>query len=147
MLETRDRDQTGESLRGLARSSHDGVPGDRSSRRFRVARKTVLVGAALALIAGAAGFFLLRPVTVTVAAVTTRDLAPAIQGVGTVEAKVAVNVSSKITDRVVAVLVDQGDTITTGQLIARLDDTQYVAAVNQAEAGMRAAAPTTSSRS
>ena len=152
MLETRDRDETGESLgapRRLAeprtrdsapaRPSHDGAPGDRSSRRFPVALRTVLVAGALALVAGVAGFLFLRPVAVTVAAVTTRDLAPAIQGVGTVEAKVAVNVSSKITDRVVAVLVDQGDTIKTGQLLARLDDTQYVAAVDQAEASMRAA--------
>lgn len=158
MLETRDRDETVESSRALkeaprgaprrlpganesvpARSSHDGVPGDRSSRRFRAALKTVLVVAALALIAGAAGFFLLRPVAVTVAAVTTRDLVPAIQGVGTVEAKVVVNVSSKITDRVVSVLVDQGDTIKAGQVMARLDDTQYVPGLDQAEAGMRVA--------
>jgi multidrug efflux pump subunit AcrA (membrane-fusion protein) len=104
-----------------------------------VALKSVVIVVALVLVAGAAGFFFLRPVAVTVAAVTTRDLAPAIQGVGTVEAKVAVNLSSKITDRVVSVLVDQGDTIKTGQLMARLDDTQYVAGVNQAEASMRAA--------
>ena len=160
MLGTRDRDETGESVRGLkegpggaprrldapgtgssvpARSSPDGIHGDRSGRRFPVSLGTVLVAGALALVAGVAGFLFLRPVAVTVAAVTTRDLAPAIQGVGTVEAKVAVNVSSKITDRVVAVLVDQGDTIKTGQIMARLDDTQYVAAVNQAEATMRAA--------
>ena len=160
MLETRDREGTLESGSGLregphgaplaldeagisdsvpARSSHDGVSGDPSSRRFPVALKTVLVVGALALIAGVAGFFFLRPVAVTVSAVTTRDLAPAIQGVGTVEAKVVVNVSSKITDRVVSVLVDQGDTIKTGQLMARLDDTQYVAGVNQAEASVRAA--------
>jgi HlyD family secretion protein len=101
--------------------------------------KTVLVVGVLALIAGVAGFFFLRPVAVTVATVTTRDLAPAIQGVGTVEAKVVVNVSSKITDRVVSVLVDQGDPIKAGQVMARLDDTQYVPGVNQAEASMRAA--------
>jgi HlyD family secretion protein len=132
-------DEPGISESGPARSSHDGVPGDRSSRRFPVALRTVLLAGGLALVAGVAGFLFLRPVAVTVAAVTTRDLAPAIQGVGTIEAKVAVNVSSKITDRVVSVLVDQGDTIKTGQLMARLDDTQYVAGVSQAEASMRAA--------
>ena len=107
VLETRDRDETVESGRGLkegprgaprrpdepgpsdsvlARSSHDGVSGDRSSWRFPVALKTVLAVGALALIVGVASFLFLRPVAVTVAAVTTRDLAPAIQGVGTVEA-------------------------------------------------------------
>jgi hypothetical protein len=49
----------------------------------------------------AAGFLLLRPVAVNVADVTRRDLAPAIQGVGTVEAKVTVLVGSKITGRLV----------------------------------------------
>ena len=132
-------DEPGTRDSAPSRSSPNAVPGDRSSRRFPVALKSVVIVVALVLVAGAAGFFFLRPVAVTVAAVTTRDLAPAIQGVGTVEAKVAVNVSSKITDRVVSVLVDQGDTIKTGQLMARLDDTQYVAGVNQAEASMRAA--------
>lgn len=93
----------------------------------------------LVLITAVGGFIFLRPVAVTTGAVTTRDLALAIQGVGTVEAKVVVNVSSKITDRVVSVLVDQGDTIKARQLMARLDDAQYVAGANQAEASMRAA--------
>jgi HlyD family secretion protein len=101
--------------------------------------KKILAIGILVLIGAVGGFLFFRPVAVTVAAVTTRDIVPAIQGVGTVEAKVVVNVSSKITDRVVSVLVDQGDTIKAGQLMARLDDTQHVAGVNQAEASMRAA--------
>ena len=101
-------------------------------------KKALVVGIVI-LGSAVVGLLFFRPVAVTVAAVTTRDIAPAIQGVGTVEAKVVVNVSSKITDRVVSVLVDQGDTIKAGQLLARLDDTQYVAGVRQAEASMRAA--------
>ena len=81
---------------------------------------------------GRAGVLLLRPVTVTVADVTQRDIAPAIQGVGTVEAKVAVQVGSKITGRLVAVLVDQGDTVTAGQVLARLDDAQQRAEISPA---------------
>jgi HlyD family secretion protein len=110
-----------------------------TGRRFSVTLRRILIGGALLVIGALGGVFFLRPPMVTVAAVTTRDLAPAIQGVGTVEAKVVVNVSSKITDRVVSVLVDQGDTIKAGQVMARLDDTQYVPAVNQADATMRAA--------
>jgi HlyD family secretion protein len=129
--------QTGASdLEGIP-SSRNGFGGRQATRRFPV-KKILAVGIPV-VIAAVAGFFFLRPIAVTVAPVTTRDIAPAIQGVGTVEAKVAVNVSSKITDRVVSVLVDQGDTIKAGQLMARLDDTQYVAGVNQAEASMRAA--------
>ena len=122
---------------GGAPSSRDGFRGRQATRRFPM--KKVLAVGILVLIAAVAGFLFFRPVAVTVAAVTTRDIAPAIQGVGTVETKVVVSVSSKITDRVVSVLVDQGDTIKTGQLLARLDDTQYMAGVNQAEASLRAA--------
>jgi HlyD family secretion protein len=98
------------------------------------------VACAVLLVAGLAGYALLRPPVVMVAGVTTRDLAPAIQGVGTVEAKKVVSVGSKITGRVVAVLVDQGDTITAGQLMARLDDAQYRADMDRADATVRAAA-------
>ncbi len=108
-------------------------------RRFAPALKRVLVAAALLVVAGLVGFYFFRPPVVTVAGVTTRDIAPAIQGVGTVEAKKVLSASSKITGRVVSVLVDQGDTIKAGQLIARLDDAQYQAEVDRAEATVRAA--------
>lgn len=39
----------------------------------------------------------------------------------------------------VSVLVDQGDAITAGQVLARLDDAQYVADVERGEATVRAA--------
>lgn len=130
-------DQTAASNLGGAPSPRDGSRDREATRRFPV--KKILAVGILVVIAAVAGFLFFRPVAVTVAAVTTRDIAPAIQGVGTVEAKVVVNVSSKITDRVVSVLVDQGDTIRAGQVMARLDDTQYVPGVNQAAASMRAA--------
>jgi RND family efflux transporter MFP subunit len=95
---------------------------------------------ALLVVAGAvAGVLLLRPVAVTVAHVTRRDIAPAIQGVGTVEAKVAVQVGSKITGRLVTVLVDQGDAVTAGQVLARLDDAQQRAEISRQEAAVRGA--------
>lgn len=130
-------DQTATSNLGGGPASRDEFRGRQATRRIPV--KKILAVGILVLIAAGAGILFFRPVAVTVAAVTTRDIAPAVQGVGTVEAKVVVNVSSKITDRVVSVLVDQGDTIKAGQLVARLDDTQYVAGVRQAEASMRAA--------
>ncbi len=111
----------------------------RTDRRLPLTLKWILVGGTLLLLAGLGGLFFFQPPVVSVAAVTTRDIAPAIQGVGTVEAKVAVNVSSKITGRVVSVLVDQGDTIKAGQLLARLDDAQYLADMNRSDASVRAA--------
>ncbi len=108
-------------------------------RRFPLTLKRVLGAGALALVAGLIGLYVFRPPAVTVAGVTTRDIAPAIQGVGTVEAKKVVSVSSKITGRVVSVLVDQGDAIEAGQLMARLDDAQYRADMDRAEATVRVA--------
>jgi HlyD family secretion protein len=108
-------------------------------RRFPLTLKRVLVAGALVVVAGLIGLYFFRPPAVTVGAVTTRDVAPAIQGVGTVEAKVVVNVSSKVTGRVVSVLVDQGDTIRAGQTLVRLDAAQYAADVDRGEANVRMA--------
>lgn len=92
------------------------------------------------LAGGVAGvFFLFRPPQVTVAAAAIREIAPAVQGVGTVEAKTVVRVSAKITGRLVAVLVDQGDTVRAGQLLARLDRAEQQAEVAQAEATVQRA--------
>jgi HlyD family secretion protein len=85
-------------------------------------------------LAGGAVLVLLRPTPVTVAAVAVRDITPAIQGVGTVEAKVVVQLGSKITGRVISVLVDQGETVKAGQVLARLEDTEHTAQVQQGEA-------------
>jgi HlyD family secretion protein len=110
----------------------------KSGRRWLTSAKWLLL-AALLVAAVAVSLLLLRPITVTVAAITQRDIAPAIQGVGTVEAKVAVQVGSKITGRLVAVLVDQGDTVTAGQVLARLDDAQQRAEVARQDAALRTA--------
>src|SRR3990172_6260362 len=107
--------------------------------RWWTSAKRLLLVALLVVAGSVAGFLLLRPVAVTVSQVAQRDIAPAIQGVGTVEAKVAVQVGSKITGRVVAVLVDQGDTVREGQVLARLDNAQQRAEVTRQEAALRVA--------
>ena len=108
-------------------------------RRFPLTLTKVIVAGGLLLVALLIAFYLFRAPAVTVASVTTRDIAPAMQGVGTVESKVVVNVSSKVTGRVVSVLVDQGDTIRAGQVLARLDAAQYAADVDRSEANVRTA--------
>jgi HlyD family secretion protein len=108
-------------------------------RRFPVTLKKLIVAGALLLVAALIGFYVFQPPAVMVGTVTTRDIASAMQGVGTVEAKVVVNVSSKVTGRVVSVLVDQGDTIRAGQVLARLDTAQYAADVDRSEANVRTA--------
>ena len=100
--------------------------------------RAVLAGGLLAGgIAGALFFF--RPPQVTVAVAAAREIAPVIQGVGTVEAKTVVRVSAKITGRLVSVLVDQGDTVRAGQLVATLDRAEQQAQVAQAEAAVQRA--------
>ena len=107
-------------------------------RWWRWAMRAVLTGGLLAGgIAGALFFF--RPPQVTVAAAAVREIAPVIQGVGTVEAKTVVRVSAKITGRLVSVLVDQGDAVRTGQLLATLDRAEQQAQVAQAEAAVQRA--------
>jgi HlyD family secretion protein len=122
---------------GTAEPPRNAVP--TRDRRFPLTLRRSLVAGALLVVAGLLGFYFFRPPAVTVGTVTTRDVAPAIQGVGTVEAKGVVNVSSKLTGRVLSVLVDQGDTIRAGQVLVRLDAAQYAADVDRAEANVRTA--------
>ncbi len=101
--------------------------------------KGLLLAAGLVILGGGAVLFLVRPIPVIVAEVSVHDVAPAIQGVGTVEAKVIVQVAAKITGRVSSVLVDQEDSVETGQLLARLEDSQHAAEVKQGEAVLQRA--------
>jgi HlyD family secretion protein len=75
----------------------------------------------------------LAPHRVEPTALTTRDLQREVFGVGTVEAKVVVNVGSKITNRVTALHVDQGDRVRTGQLLATLESQEFREQVSQGE--------------
>lgn len=100
----------------------------------RIISRTVLTGATLALIVGAVWFWL-RPVQVTLAAVTTREISPAIQGVGTVEARVVVQLAARVTGRVIAIRADQSDRVRAGQLLIELENSEARAEVERASAG------------
>ncbi|HEX9898148.1 MAG TPA: efflux RND transporter periplasmic adaptor subunit [Candidatus Methylomirabilis sp.] len=100
-------------------------------RPWWIMKRLLLAGGLLAVGAGAV-LFLIRPTSVTLAEVHFRDILPAVQGVGTVEAKAVVQVGAKITGRVVSILADQGDTVKAGQLLVQLEDTQHAAEVRQA---------------
>jgi HlyD family secretion protein len=82
----------------------------------------------------------LAPAKVTVVKVEKRDLAAEVYGNGTVEAKVVVGISSKITGRIVELYADQGDNVTRGQLLARLESDDLVQQQLQSEAGVNRAA-------
>lgn len=97
----------------------------------------------LLLVFGAAGFAFFRlkvvrtPVQVHV--VGSGDLSVEALGTGTLEARVKTTISARIQERLSEVLVDQGDTVEAGQLLARLDDAESRQQVAIAEASLAAA--------
>lgn len=92
--------------------------------------------AALAGVGVAALWLWLRPVQVSTAEVTVRALNPRVQGVGTVEAKVVVQLAAKITGRIATLNVDQGDVVRTSQLLVRLENSELTAEVERAAANL-----------
>jgi len=91
----------------------------------------VLVAIALATVAW---IMVSRPVPVRTAAPRHGLLVVEVFGTGTLESKVVVGVSSKIVGKVVEVLVDQGDVVTHGQTLARLEAKDFEDAVRVAAA-------------
>jgi len=83
-----------------------------------------------------AGWKLTAPVKVQVIHPKRGELVQEVFGTGTLEAKVVVALSAKITGKVTAVLVDQGDTVAEGQVVARLEATDYENSVKVAEAAL-----------
>ncbi|MHC1698082.1 MAG: efflux RND transporter periplasmic adaptor subunit [Geobacteraceae bacterium] len=83
---------------------------------------------------------ILAPPRVTVVKVERRDLAAQVYGNGTVEAKVVVGISSKISGRIVELYADQGDHVARGQLLARLESDDLVQQQLQSAAGLNRAA-------
>ena len=74
------------------------------------------------------------PTTVKTVRPDRGELVAEVYGTGTLESKVMVSVSSKITGKVVAVSVDQGDMVTAGEALARLEATDFEDAVRDAAA-------------
>lgn len=66
--------------------------------------------------------------------VTTRSLTSVVTASGKIEPKRKVDVSSDITGRIVSLPVREGDMVTRGQVVVRIDPAQYEAAVQRAEA-------------
>ncbi|MBP8272791.1 MAG: efflux RND transporter periplasmic adaptor subunit [Acidobacteria bacterium] len=84
----------------------------------------------------------LAPIPVTVTPVVRQDVAPALFGVGTVEARRAYLIGPIAAGRVKRVLVDVGDSVTTGQLLAEMEpvdlDTRVAATAAAVERGRSA---------
>jgi HlyD family secretion protein len=93
---------------------------------MKLTLKGLLIGAAgIVLVAGGALLILkngpLRAIEVTQATVEKSDLRPQIFGIGTIEARRSYLIGPTQAARVTRVLVDQGETVKAGQLLAELD--------------------------
>jgi HlyD family secretion protein len=104
-------------------------------RHLSMVHKTLLIAGALAFF-GASSWLWLRPTQVTTTEVSAREISPAIQGVGTVEAKVVVQLAAKIPGRIVIMKVDQGDTVQSGQILVQLENSESSAEVERAVANL-----------
>lgn len=79
---------------------------------------------------------LFAPSRVKAVSVEKRDLTAQVYGNGTVEAKVVVGVSSKITGRIMELYADQGDWVKRGQLVAKLENDDFRHQEQQSESGL-----------
>jgi HlyD family secretion protein len=87
-----------------------------------------------------AGYWLkFKAAQVIAYSVVSGELHREVMGTGTLEARVKTTISPRIQERLVEVLVDQGDRVATGQLLARLDSAELKQQVAVAEAALDAA--------
>lgn len=76
------------------------------------------------------------PPVVSVALVRVRDISHTFQSVGTVEAPFNVKIASKITGRIDYLVVREGDRVTHGQVLVRIDPSEVEAAVIEQKAAV-----------
>lgn len=80
--------------------------------------------------------------TVVTHTVRKAEVVGEVMGTGTLEARVKTTISPRIQERLAEVLVDQGDAVSAGQLLARLDDGELKRLVEVAEATLAGARAT-----
>lgn len=79
-----------------------------------------------------------RPLPVEIASVE-KNIEVKVFGLGTVEARVLSKIGFKVSNPIVLINVDEGDQVSKGDILARLDDAEQQARVAKAEAGVQAA--------
>jgi HlyD family secretion protein len=101
--------------------------------------KWVLV---FALAAAAVYWLRFRPLPVTGFTARQGEIIAEVMGTGTLEAKVQTVVSTKISGRIAEMRADQGDEVQAGQLLLRLDDSEFRQQVEIARSSLDAARAT-----
>lgn len=124
------------------RSMETGNGGGRTGGMVRLIKRVLRIGWKLALVAAIAAFVLYRlryaPLSVESHVAATGPIASEVMGTGTLEARVLATISPKISGLVTQVLVDQGDRIAKGQLLATLYDGDLRQQVEMAKADLAA---------
>ena len=106
----------------------------------RPSTRSLIVCPIIALIAGLAVYKLkFAPKPVLAHTVARGEIIAEAMGTGTLEARVKSTVSARIQERLLEILVDQGDSVKAGQLLARLDAAEARQQVAIAEASLSAA--------
>ncbi len=109
----------------------------------RPSTRTLIAFFIVAVLASYAGYKLkFAPMPVVSHTVVRGEIVAEVMGTGTLEARVTTTISARIQERLSEVLVDQGDTVKAGQLLARLDDTESKQQVAIADATLAAAKQT-----
>lgn len=106
---------------------------------MRKARKLLPLALGIVAVAALLKMTVLAPPKVKAVPLERRDLTAQVYGNGTVEARIVVAVSSKVTSRIVELRADQGDRVRAGDLLARLESGELAGEVRQTEASVRRA--------
>jgi len=105
------------------------------------AKRKTLIGVAVVALLGVMAYMALRRprgdrVDVRTEEVGRRDLVSRVTATGHVEARRSVEISADIAGRIVELPVEEGQEVDEGDLLLRIDPTQYRAAVRRQEAAL-----------
>ncbi len=108
------------------------------------AGKKILIGVGVVVILGAAAAMAFvqgreRGVEVRLEEVARRDLVATVTASGNIRARRAVDISADVMGRVIELNVKEGDDVTRGEVLLRIDPSQLEAAVSRAQASLRQA--------
>ncbi|TWU44576.1 Macrolide export protein MacA [Rubripirellula tenax] len=105
----------------------------------KLTRSILRLVAIAAIVGGSVYWFRFMPVSVQSQEIVAGSVTEEVMGTGTLEARISATISPKISGRVAAVLADQGDTVTTGDELVRLEDDELKQQVAIARANVDAA--------
>lgn len=108
------------------------------ARWRRIVVQALKVVIFVAIVAAIVYWVRFAPVAVKAQAVEQGTVVAEAMGTGTLEARVKATISPKISGRIVAVLVDQGDRVEAGQVLLRLDDSDLQRQVEVSESTLGA---------